>query len=459
MARFEWTEEAQQAFEALKKALVEATSLAFPLPQEPCILDTDASGVAVGAVLSQKVDRLERPIAFFSRVMNSTQRNYCTTRPELLAIICALQHFRHYLLGNKVVLRTDHHSLKWLRTFKQPEGILARWVETLAEFDFTIEHRPGRLHSNVDGVSRPFCKQCLDKVTKVRWVDELDRADEFTEPLGVRWMVVTTPEISADQVREFQAEDPDLGPVIDWMTDGQTPSADALRQHSLETRNLWGQCPAVHLSDGMLIRKLFDTDVVQMVVPHRLRKPLLEQSHSGPLAAHLGAQRTFLQLKSAYYWPDMKGDIIRWCKECEVCAQSKGPPTRRQGRLQKVLTGAPLDIVAVDVLSGLPATPDGKKYILVLTDYFTKWACAFALPDAEASTCMRAMCDGFFADFGLPRQLHSDLGKNFESKLFYELCLLAGENKSHTTAFHPQSDGQTERMNRTLPNAKDHRRR
>jgi len=94
-----------------------------------------------------------------------------------------------------------------------------------------------------------------------------------------------------------------------------------------------------------------------------------------------------------------------------VCARSKGPPTRRHGRFQKVLTGAPLDIVAVDVLSGLPATPGGKKYILVLTDYFMKWACAFALPDTETSTCMRAMYYGFFADFGLPRQLHSDLGK------------------------------------------------
>ena len=123
------------------------------------------------------------------------------------------------------MLRTDHHSLKWLLAFKRPEGILARWVETLVEFDFTIEHRPGRLHSNVDGVSRPFCKQCLDKVTEVRWVDELDRADELTEPLGVRWVVVT-PEIFADQVREFQAKDPDLGHVIDWMTKGQTPPVD-----------------------------------------------------------------------------------------------------------------------------------------------------------------------------------------------------------------------------------------
>ena len=182
------------------------------------------------------------------------------------------------------MLQTDHYSLKWLQTFKRPEGILARWVKTLAEFDFTIEHRPGRLHSNVYGVYRPFCKQCLDKVTKVRWVDELDRADELPEPLGVRWVVVT-PEISADQIREFQAEDPDLGPVIDWMTKGQMPSAGILRQHSLETTNLWGQCPAVHLSDGMLVRKLFDTNVAQMVVPDSLRKPLFDQSHSGPLAA------------------------------------------------------------------------------------------------------------------------------------------------------------------------------
>jgi len=257
-------------------------------------------------------------------------------------------------------LRIDHHCLKWLQTFKRPEGILARWVETLAEFDFVNVHRPGRLHSNVDGVSRPFYKQCLDKVTKVRWVDELDRADELTETLGVRWVVVT-PEISAEQVKEFQADDTDLGPLVDWMTEGQTPSADFLRQHSLETRSLWGQSPAVHLSDGMLVRKLFDTDVAQMVVPHRLRRAFFDQSHSGPLAAHLGAHRTFLQLKSAYYWPGMKGAVIRWCRECDVRAQCRGPPTRRQGRLQKVFTGSPLDIVAVDVLSGLPATADGKK--------------------------------------------------------------------------------------------------
>ena len=444
-ARFEWTDEAQQAFDALKLALMEATSLAFPHPNLPCLLDTDASDVAHGAVLAQVIDGVERPIAFFSRVMNAAQRGYCTTRRELLAVISALQHFRHYLLGNKVILRTDHHSLKWLETFKRPEGILARWVETLAEFDFEIEHRPGRLHSNVDGVSRQFCKQCLNKATKIRWVDELDRADELTEPLGVH-SVAIAPEISDAEMREFQAEDPDLGPVIGWLQSEQPPTSDIVRQQSLEARGLWGQVPTVHLLDGILVRKLPDKETVQLVVPHRLRKSLFDMTHSGPLAAHLGSQKTYLQLKSAYYWPGLKRDVTTWCRECDICAQCKGPPTRRQGRLQKVFTGAPLDVVAVDILSGLPPTPDGMKYILVLTDYFTKWACAFALPDAEASTCMRVMYNSFFAHFGLPRQIHSDLGKNFESRLFHELCSLVGTAKTHTTPFHPQSDGQAERL-------------
>ena len=106
-------------------------------------------------------------------------------------------------------------------------------------------------------------------------MDEVDRTDELTEPLGVRWVVVT-PEISAEQ---------GLGSLIDWTTEGQndrrTPSTDVLRQHCRETRNLWDQSPAGHLSDGMLVRKLFDTDVAQMVVPHRLRRAFFDQSHSG----------------------------------------------------------------------------------------------------------------------------------------------------------------------------------
>jgi len=183
--RFSWSPEAQKAFERLKRTFAEMVTLANLQPDQTFVLDTDASDVALGAILSTTVDGVERPITFFSRVMNSAQRNYCATRRELLAVIAGLQHFRHYLVGATVILRTDHYSLKWLRTFKRPKGILARWIETLAEFDYTVENRPGRLHSNADGLSRPFCKQCYDRPNHIPWVDELQRADAAVGPWSV----------------------------------------------------------------------------------------------------------------------------------------------------------------------------------------------------------------------------------------------------------------------------------
>jgi len=113
---------------------------------------------------------------------------------------------------------------------------------------------------------------------------------------------------------------------------------------------------------------------------------LFDVTHAGPLAAHFDSEKTLLQLKQLYYWPGMTTTVPLWYSQCEVCAQSGGPPTKHQSRLQKVLTGVPLDIVAIDILWGLPTTADGMKYILVVIDYFTNWVSAFPLPDAEAST-------------------------------------------------------------------------
>jgi len=251
--KFEWTDEAQEAFDRLKRALQEATTVAFPHPDKPCILDTDASDIAIGAVLSQVIDGVERPVAFFSRIMSQTQRNYCPIRRELLAAIAALQHFRHYLLGNRVTLRTDHHSLKWLNTFRRPEGILARWIETLAEFDYEIEYRPGRLHCNADGVSRPASKQCYGKLPKVPWVDELERADELTEPLGIRGLQ-WAPEISDEDMVTLQAEDEELAPVIQWLQEDTSPTLEELRTYSNAIRSLWAQRADLQFRDEVLVR-------------------------------------------------------------------------------------------------------------------------------------------------------------------------------------------------------------
>jgi len=115
---------------------------------------------------------------------------------------------------------------------------MARWIETLAEFDYTIEHRPGRLHCNADGVSRPICKQCYGKTAKTPWVDELDRADELSAPLGMR-ALFWAPEHSAEDIVASQAEDDDIAPVMHWLETDYVPDADELRSYSLITRTLW----------------------------------------------------------------------------------------------------------------------------------------------------------------------------------------------------------------------------
>ena len=160
-AKWQWAAKHEKAFQQLRQAMVEAPVLALPNAYDPFILDTDASDVAVGAELSQLQDGVERPVAFASKVLQSAQVKYCTTRKELLAVVVFTKQFRHYLLGRSFTIRTDHASLVWLLNFKSPGGQLARWLSELGQYDFKIEHRRGCKHSNADGLSRiPHVVEC-----------------------------------------------------------------------------------------------------------------------------------------------------------------------------------------------------------------------------------------------------------------------------------------------------------
>jgi len=258
-----------------------------------------------------------------------------------------------------------------------------------------------------------------------------------------------TSELSDSDIIAMQADDDELKTVIEWLQSGCEPSYDDLRAAPLASRNLWSQKPAVHLQSGVLVRRS-DDNVLQLLVPAELRRTLFDINHAGQLAAHLGAERTLQQLRQAYWWPGMKRDVTLWYKECAVCATSKPPPSRPHGPLQKTIAASPMDLVAIDILSGLPTASDGSKCILVVTDFFTKWSECYALPDSEAKTCMDALYNNFFSRFGICKQLHTDQAKNFESLLFQEMCKLTGINKTRTSPMHPRSDGQCERNNRTI---------
>ena len=151
---FKWTEDCQRSFDSLRHALTSPPILANPDFSKPFILDCYASDQTIGAVLSQKVDGIERVCAYASRTLSKSERKYCVTRKELLAVVHFVKHFRHYLYGRQFLVRTDHSSLRWLMQFKNPQNQLARWLEILSEFDFQIQHGPGRQHSNADALSR-----------------------------------------------------------------------------------------------------------------------------------------------------------------------------------------------------------------------------------------------------------------------------------------------------------------
>ena len=152
--KFKWSRDCDLAFRARKEKLVSAPVLAFPCFDQKFAMDCDASDYDPGAVISQREDGTEKVIAYASRVLQDRKRRYSTTKKGMLAMVYAIKHFLHYLSGRLFTVRTDHNALKWLQSFKEPEGQVARWLETLAQYDYKIEHRYGKRHQNADALSR-----------------------------------------------------------------------------------------------------------------------------------------------------------------------------------------------------------------------------------------------------------------------------------------------------------------
>ena len=157
--RFKWDEKCEKSFQTLKECLISSPILTFPQNAGTFVLVTDASNFGMGAVLSQIQNAKERVLAYASHNLNKSQQKYYTTKKELLAVVTFLRQFKHYLLGQKILLRTDHASLKWLKIFKEPEGKLARWLSIIEIFDLEIQHRPGSKHQNADSFSS-ILKKC-----------------------------------------------------------------------------------------------------------------------------------------------------------------------------------------------------------------------------------------------------------------------------------------------------------
>ena len=190
------------------------------------ILDTDASDMGIGAVLSQcQKDGLEHVIAYGSRTLSRPEQRYCVTRRELLAVVSFVQHFRPYLLGREFLLRTDHGSLTWLTNFKEPEGQLARWLECLQEFSFQTVHRSGKRHTNADALSRRPCSQCGREEPPPSEEHKLDGA-----------VAALLDQRSPKDLRKLQLNDATTGPVLRAVEENTRLEPDAISRGGPEVR-------------------------------------------------------------------------------------------------------------------------------------------------------------------------------------------------------------------------------
>ena len=495
---FVWTDECEKAFVDLRERLTTAPILSYPLPDCQFILDTDASGFALGAVLSQVQNSQEKVVAYASRNLSKPEKNYCVTRRELLAVIFALKHFKPYIYGRAITLRTDHGALRWLTNFKDPEGQLARWLEMISQYDITLLHRPGRQHGNADGLSRK-CNQCgrdePDKQSAMELPSLADVAGQAEVPQpqnaevaavksekkrktgNVSVMIETDTGITKDgvhkkcgqvrniafdaeitkaDIRQAQLAEPTLGKLLK-MKEQQVnkPTWHEIAAMSSEFKTYWSQWTQLEIRDGMLCRKWESDDGKQItykvIMPSKFRQVILKELHDSKTAAHLGVRKTKEKIQERYYWVGLSKDVRSFIRKCCKCTRRKSPREKRSP-LQQYPVGAPMERIALDILGPLPTSDRGNNYILVVGDYFTKWVEAYALPNQRAEVIAKTVVEQFVCRFGVPREMHSDQGRNFESKVMAEVCQLLGIHKTRTTPYNPKSDGFIERFHKTLMN-------
>ena len=252
----------------------------------------------------------------------------------------------------------------------------------------------------------------------------------------------------------MQLQDTDIAPILKWQEAGSRPFGAKVCESSPATRHYWNLWDSLEVRDGVLFRRFIKRDCsgtyLQFLVPAKLRSEILHQMHHAIFSGHLGKKKTREKTLQHFYWYGLREDTNNWVQGCDICGAVKTPPKSLRAPLGAMPVGAPMDRLGTDFLGPLPLTPRGNRYILVVTDYFTKWVEIFALPDQTAITTAEVILNEVIARYGCPFEIHSDQGRNYESTIFTELCRMLEIRKTRTSPGNPQCNGQTERFNKTL---------
>ncbi|TMD69294.1 MAG: DDE-type integrase/transposase/recombinase [Chloroflexi bacterium] len=428
---FIWNEEAEEAFQLLKKAFTEAPVLMIFDPEKEIYMGTDASDYASGAHISQKDDQGKlHPVAFMSRKFSPAELNYQIYDKELLAIVVACEEWRVYLEGAKfpITVYTDHENLVYFTTTKKLNRRQVRWWETLSSLDLKILHRPGRENTQADALShRP------DHLEGVKPVSHAILRQDG-EVFIINQHAFATFTLTSD--KELEAE-------IITAYENDT-MAKAIKEKTPEQFQV--------TPEGLILFKN-----LIYVAGDKLRKQILHDHHDTPGSGHQGVEKTLDRISQSYYWPGLRRTVEKYVDTCDLCWKSRAQRHLPYGQLHPMPTpDRPWETIAWDFIVKLPKSREpltGAIYdsIWVIADKLTKFA--YFIPYKESSgpeDLAYMFARIIYSSHGLPKNIITDRAGLFMDKFWQTFTAKMGTKSKMSSAYHPETDGQVERMNQTL---------
>ena len=439
--QFIWSDACQAAFLRIKNRFEEGGMLAHFDPDRKTVLETDASDYVSGAVLSQYDDQgILRPIAFMSKKMLPAECNYEIYDKELLAIIRAFEEWTAELesVAEPTQVLSDHKNLEYFMSTKKLTARQARWSEFLTRFRFQVDYRPGRKSGKPDALTRI-------SADKPKSSDD-DRVKQRMQQVIKDYQILRP----IDPAAESTADD-DSTENLDWQSAyNEDPCTQRIRRELESGANTDIE---LQLPDCQATEHGF-TYNGRHYVPETLRTRILQCFHDSPAYGHRGADALFGLLRRSYFWPSMHVDVTRFCRGCESCGRNNFSTRKPFGLLhpleppQKAFRHLTLDF-----MGPLPESRfhgEDCRFILQVVDRLTKRVWLVPMSKISAYATARAFIEHVFRFAGLPDSLISDQGRTFINKLWKTVCHQLKIKHRMSTAYHPETDGQTERANRTV---------
>ena len=453
-----WGDREKSAFNKLKTILTSEPVAAYPDYDKPFILKTDASKVAMGAVLCQIIDGKERMIACTSKKFTSDELKWIPYDREYYAVVFAVKHFAHYLRFKPFTIITDHKPLlAWRDVATQQDGHnkRTRWAMMLSTFDFEMIYRQGKRHSDADALSRhPDPDEpdppSDDEIISTINLDSLPvfnlAAASYQTELGL--VEIHCNESATKEMREHQAGDEQISKAIELVKRKETNVEEwrVLPNWFLQNRHGF-----IVNNDVLYHYKNFsplDQPISRVVIPESKRHEILFKAHGHMQSGHPSSQRTLTRLERFATWPGMISETINYVKRCAECqAVRVHIPTKAAPVLAQEAT-RPLEYVQAD-LYYVGKAYNKMEYVLVIEDRATKHCRLFALRDAKA-TSVATCLEQYVSLMGCPERWGTDGGREFMDKLILAMCKALAIKKEFALAYRPQTQGQTERKNRTI---------